>query len=425
MKKIMKVINGNIALLTCSCVLLIIMGCYKEPAIPAAPSTKIKPNITIKALKDSLEGTSLEITDNWIISGVVNSNDKSGNFHKQINIQDETGGINIQIESGGLYAKFAVGQEIIVKCKGLWLYNYNGTIQLCGSVEGSTSVRIPELYLPDRFFLNGYPNPEKIPIKVLTLDRPENDNYLSMLVEIRDVQFVKAVRGLTWATPSAAASREFVDQDGSSAIVRTSNFADFAAGIIPSDEGTLRGVWSAFGSDRQLFFRDLGDVMGFKEYETPLTSIFEESFASSLGDFKTWNELGSNAWKYDSKYGAVAKGSNACKSWLISPTIDLAGYSVATINFDHAINFAGTNKLTFHTLWITIDDGTNYADYEWTQVPIVNYPSVNGWTFVSSGAVKIPAEFIGKSVKFAFKYQSASGEVSTWEVKNVKVGAAK
>lgn len=401
---------------------LFLVSCYKEPAIPAAPHTNLKANITIKALKDSLQGTSLEITQDWIICGIVNSNDKSGNFHKQINIQDSTAGINIQIEANGLYAKYAVGQEVIIKCKGLWLYNYRGTIQLCGSVVGETSTRIPELYLPSRFFLNGYPNPANIPVQTIILGSAKNDNYLSMLVKIENVEFTKAVKGLTWATENAAQSRSFIDEVDEMAIVRTSNYANFALDIIPSDQGTLMGIWSAFGSDRQLFFRDLNDLIDFTVYEKP---ILIESFSSNFGGFTTWNELGEDVWFIKPPYGVVIEGikKRANKDWLISPSLDLSAYKTVTLTFEHAINYAGVNKLSYHTLWMTTDNGLDYNTYNWVQVPITTYPTVNGWTFVSSGDISFPAEFVGQknNVKFAFKYESKSPEFSTWEIKNVKV----
>lgn len=399
----------------------VLVGCQKEPAIPAPPYANMKANMTIKALKDSMSGASLEITKDWIIRGVVNSNDKSGNFHKQINIQDSTAGINIQIEATDLFGKFAVGQEIFVKCKGLWLYNYRGTIQLCGDVKGANAIRIPSLYMPNIFFLNGYPDPANIPIKKIVLGNPKNDDYLSMLVEIEDVEFVPAVKGLTWATKNAAQSREFIDLVDEKAIVRTSNYANFALDVIPSDTGTLRGIWSAFSADRQLFFRDLNDLIGFEVYEKPL---LVESFSADMGDFTTWNELGQDVWFVNPPYGVVmeGKGRRANKDWLISPALDLSSYTQVTLTFEHAINYSGANKLNYHTLWMTMDDGIDYNTYNWVQVQVPVYPAGNSWDFISSGTIAFPAEFLGqKKVKFAFRYESKTSEASTWEIKNVKV----
>jgi hypothetical protein len=40
--------------------------------------------------------TPVKVTDDLIISGIVNADDKDGNFYKVITLQDSTGGIQIK-----------------------------------------------------------------------------------------------------------------------------------------------------------------------------------------------------------------------------------------------------------------------------------------------------------------------------------------
>lgn len=103
------------------------------------------------------------------------------------------------------------------------------------------------------------------------------------------------------------------------------------------------------------------------------------------------------------------------ESWLISPALDLSKIENATLTFEHTHKFAGTpaNELT---LWITETSAEN-----WKQLTIDKYGTNNDYTFVTP-SVDLTA-YVGKTVKFAFKYVSSTSAAGTWEIKNVKVAA--
>jgi hypothetical protein len=163
--------------------------------------------------------------------------------------------------------------------------------------------------------------------------------------------------------------------------------------------------------------------------ETPVTGTFlEESFASGQGDFTIYDVLlpegGTYVWKWDNngymKASGYIGGAKASEGWLISPAIDLSSAPGATLTFDHVINYAGTMS-SDQTLWISSDyTSGNPSAASWTQLTIPTYPAGNNWTFVSSGAIAIPAAFIGQSnVHIAFKYLSSTENAATWEIKNL------
>lgn len=155
-------------------------------------------------------------------------------------------------------------------------------------------------------------------------------------------------------------------------------------------------------------------------------TIFEETFAANQGAFTTKAVAGDQVWGhtiyngngYMKISGYANNKANANEDWLISPAIDLTGVSSATISFDQAINKGVVaNMAENHTLWFTLDDGTT-----WTKVPVTTYPAGNNWSFVNSGKIAIPAEFLNKkNVKFGFKYISTDQEASTWEINNVVI----
>ncbi|MDD3079061.1 MAG: choice-of-anchor J domain-containing protein [Paludibacter sp.] len=151
------------------------------------------------------------------------------------------------------------------------------------------------------------------------------------------------------------------------------------------------------------------------------TTLFSETFDSSLGDFTTNNVVGSQYWKYSSGYGVAMSGyanstSNANEDWLISPEIDMTLISSAGLSFDHTINKGVVaNMPTEQTLWITTDNGAN-----WSQLFIPTYPAGSNWTFVNSGEISLDA-YAGQKIKIGFKYISTSSSSATWEIKNILI----
>lgn len=163
------------------------------------------------------------------------------------------------------------------------------------------------------------------------------------------------------------------------------------------------------------------------------TVVFEESFATSQGNFEIDNkqlpEGGTFVWKHDAgtpeggnpyyymKASAfINKVAKASESWLISPEVDLSTATTATLTFMHIINHAGDMQ-TQQTLWVTETSTEN-----WQQVTIPNYPAGNNWTEVSSGNIDL-STYAGKKIKFAFKYVSTTEAAATWEIYDVKVVA--
>lgn len=164
----------------------------------------------------------------------------------------------------------------------------------------------------------------------------------------------------------------------------------------------------------------------------PGTTIYSETFATSLGGFTGVTVAGDQAWEhktyqssgYANMSGYANSRSNANEDWLISPAINLSAVSAATVSFSHAINKGEVaNMTTNHTLWVS----TNYtsgapSSATWTQVAITTYPAGTNWTFVNSGNISLPTAVMGQSnVRLAFKYLCSDTESATWEIKELVV----
>ena len=160
------------------------------------------------------------------------------------------------------------------------------------------------------------------------------------------------------------------------------------------------------------------------------TMSYSETFYSSLGEFTSINVSGTNDWYCETDYHYAKMNGTASdnnEDWLVSPAFNLSNHKAATLTFDHTAN-KGTaaNKTTMQTLWLSNDyESGAPATATWTQVTIPNYPSGTNWTFVNSGNINIPKEFLTKNMHFAFKYVAATAaEGSCWEIKNVALSAA-
>lgn len=175
-------------------------------------------------------------------------------------------------------------------------------------------------------------------------------------------------------------------------------------------------------------------MVGLKLYteddDTPCEDIdYSETFYSSLGKFTSVNVSGTNNWYCDASYHYAKMNGTASddnEDWLISPAFDLSGHSNATLSFEHTANKGNSSqKTTMQTLWMSSDyDGGMPASATWTQVTIPTYPTGTNWTFVNSGNISIPSEFLTANMHFAFKYVAATqSEGSCWEIRNVKVKA--
>ena len=108
-------------------------SCKKNFDNPPGPSDPaIVANTSIKSLKalHTVSGAYNVITTDIIISGIVVADDKGGNIYKQLYIEDSTGGLQILLDANSLYGTFPVGRKVFIKCNGLCISDYNGTMEL-------------------------------------------------------------------------------------------------------------------------------------------------------------------------------------------------------------------------------------------------------------------------------------------------------
>ncbi|KAI9445720.1 hypothetical protein F5148DRAFT_1346432 [Russula earlei] len=247
-----------------------IISCNKkfdEP--PAFVNPNVKPNITIAAFKTKYNpGTSaVLITGNDTLSGIVVGDDKSGNIYKQLFIQDASGGICLSLDGTNLYTNYPVGRKVDVVCKGLYIVNKNGFIQL-GNIDntntfvGIASTLFVNYLIRDTLYSRAYVDSNLA--KTVTLAQLTTNNQ-SMLVRIENAQINTTDTSKTYADTSAAKNSTKINLNDacgntSSGYMYNSGYANFAGIKVPKGNGTFFGIFVPYNSDKEFMIRDTADV---------------------------------------------------------------------------------------------------------------------------------------------------------------------
>jgi hypothetical protein len=231
---------------------------FDEPPVEEYPV--LTPNATISQIKalHTVGNSPSLINDSLVIEGIVVSSDEKGNFYKQLIIQDDSAGIEIRIEMSSLYTDYPVGRRVWVKCKGLFVGDYQGNHQLTINDAGD---RIPEGMLP-QFIVAGAKDQPLVPKTVTIAELKTTVKYRNMLVQLNDVQFatVDTNQNFADAVGGLSVNRSINDCSGNTVLLRSSGYATFASDKTPLGNGIAVGVHSSFGTDAQLYIREPNDL---------------------------------------------------------------------------------------------------------------------------------------------------------------------
>ena len=153
--------------------------------------------------------------------------------------------------------------------------------------------------------------------------------------------------------------------------------------------------------------------------------IINQTFTSSLGDFKSQATSGSLAWTSDTRYGAIITGyqdfdgdgnkeNKPGETYLISPEIDLSEADSAYVVIEQAINYAKSTLADDHHLLARVGEG------EWKELPMNLDGLGTSFTYLTQN-IQLPQEYMGKKIQLALKHIAHNDYSSTWEVKSLKV----
>lgn len=255
---------------------------YDEPPVTELPV--LEANTTIREIIN-LASTSPLSLDGKVIKGTVIADDRSGNFYKQIVIQDSTGGIRIDIDAFSLYNEFPIGREVWVKGQGLYALKTNDVVAIGGSTNPNT-FRIPQAVY--RLSIVGGERNRPLTPKVKTLATLTAEDY-NTLIQLDNVEFDDCYAGTPYAFASTQTSKniDLVEcTTNGKVIVRNSGFANFASELTPTGKGSIVAVFNSFSGTFQLLIRNPNDVSSMTGTRcTPLANYNQVSIADLRSQF--------------------------------------------------------------------------------------------------------------------------------------------
>jgi Family of unknown function (DUF5689)/Domain of unknown function (DUF5017) len=474
-----------------SAAIIFTTSCKKTfDAPPAYSLPNVAANTTIKALKarhplsGAFSSTVNSIIDplntDIIISGIVTADDRSGNFYKEIYIQDETGAISVKLDASSLYTKFPIGRRVYVKCNGLYISDYHGSVPQLGSLDLSVPYNVSLQGITasqiDQYVIGGTYNNAVTPINVTyaALNNNMQDTLLGALIKLNSFEVLARDTVLTYGDTSSyknAINLTMKNCARDSFFIRSSGFANFAGYNPPTGNGSVVGIYTIYKSfaaatrfDKQLIIRDPSDLTltgtrcttsgggGGGGGSTGSGNILSETFESQIVPAAApYNNITITGWTNLAELGAKkfearsfgtpinryaqlsAFGTNAANvtSWLVTSAINLGTYTTKTLNFDSKAGYA--NGATLKVLVSTNFSGTGNpwdAAVTWTDITssvtlspglATGYPP----TFTPSGNVSLNA-YTG-TIYIAFKYEgadltgTANDKTTTWQLDNIKV----
>ena len=398
--------------------------------------------ITIEELKNLYTGgDAVELVDSQYIVGIVTADDRTGNFFKEIVLQDETAGIKIRIDISDFYNQFPEGRRVYVLLKGLYLGTYNELLQL-GERDASDPegvARISALLVDNHLFEGQFGFTVDPLVSTFNELEPLRFAYQNMLVQFEGVKFVCDEVGETFgvAVEESSTNRHLIDCNGSTVILRNSDFAEFASEIIPSGSFTVTAIYGFFGSDIQIFIRDITDIslgggvcstVDYNEQDFEDAEAFDPI---TTGGWNSVSAVGQEPWEARQNSGntyAQVQGFGSdfdnVESWLVSPQI----------NFDAANMFEFESNMGFWKhdglkVFASMDfDGCNPAGATWTELSAVitntsnNSEGVDFYgDFVPSGTIDL-SSFSGLGY-IGFQYIGDNiVNTTTYQIDNIVIG---
>ena len=154
------------------------------------------------------------------------------------------------------------------------------------------------------------------------------------------------------------------------------------------------------------------------------TLPYSESFSSSLGEWTNQTTSGEGAWINDYKtakatgYDNASKVTTAGTYYLISPEISLEGVEEAYIAYEYILRYNKGDE----NQKVLIAESTE--EPEWS---VLNTKHTEGrdWSTFETAELNIPAEYVGKTIRIAFYYNTNAESGSTWEVRNFSIQEGK
>lgn len=164
------------------------------------------------------------------------------------------------------------------------------------------------------------------------------------------------------------------------------------------------------------------------EAETVKELPYSEAFSSTLGGFTNYTTDGAGEWIIDfstakaTGYDNASQVTTAGTYYLVSPEISLKDQTEVHVVYEYILRYLREDANQQFLITSNFDAANPTAN--WTVLK-QDHTEGRDWTNFSKADLQIPADFLGKTVRVAFRYSTDAVSGSTWEVKNFSIQAGK
>lgn len=378
--------------------------------------------------------------DSLWLSGYISSSDASGNFYKELYIQDKqeqpTRAIRLLLDQTALYSLYPMGMKIFVLLNGLGVGHEKGVLSL-GSYEADGVSALP-LPLIDTHIRR---TEEIVALQPVNYSPSDLTNEsLGQYIQLNGIQFAASELGKTY---SAEAFDQFEGErrlvscaDFSALILSSSRYSKFKSIVIDSSSGSIKGIHTRdYYNEKDIFKINHPSAINFAAPRCD--PFYEESFESypkgrfEGGNWINWIEKGTVYWEvYEAvnslgqslRIGSYRSGDKHSVCWLVSPQIELHSLTLPTLSFRTSTAFADSSKLEL--LYSTDFEGTptQIKKATWTALKArIATKEDNDQIWIDSEA--LPINFKSEKIHIAFRY-TGSGKTEndgTFELDDIRI----
>jgi len=380
----------------------------------------------VKMMYDPSEEIPFEVDTEIVIKGYVSSSDKTGNFYKEIYVQDNfenpTSGIKVIINQTDLYNKYNKGREVYIKLNGLQIGEErvgNGVITIGGGTEtdqyGTTVTSLGLSQVNSKMFRSPM-TMDLAPLNVMF--NQVNDSHIGLYVQVDGVEFADNLDGDRYFDPTEDFDTQRTMQactgfSYAEFILETSSFSDFKNELLPTNNGSIAGIITKdYFGDVLLMTLNTTDDVNFADSRCTLldpadfSEVMSEDFQDST-DNQNLNttgwvnvaEVGGEVWTEQvfsgngyAEFSSYNTGDDENIGWLISPGIDMDAQDNEFLNFETAQHHLDVDSdENGITLYVSSDfDGTDVTGATWEELSAVFPTESNSWyAFMDSGLIDI------------------------------------
>ena len=366
----------------------------------------------------------------WL-EAYVSSSDASGNFCKELYLQDAPtnpqSAIRLLLDQTSIHNFYPVGRKVFVKLNGLGAGFHKGVLTL-GQYQADGLENLPQ-YLIAEHLLRSDQDFEIQSRKVEVSDF--NEEMVGQWIQLEEVQFSDAERGRTFA------AQAFDQFDGERRLLQckshhniwlsSSTFSKFKSVLIPEKRGILKAVLTRDYYDQKYILKiNAPSDLDFKD--SRCDPFFEQHFETTtkgklqIDNWLNYTEEGSPYWKVEEEettlgrsasISAYASGDDISVVWLISPSIDLSGLSKIYFAFRSAVKYGDKSilEVLISTDFTGTPEGVKTANWQKLDLKIASRMDGNN-IWIDSGNFDLK-DFFNQKVNFGFRY-TGSGK-STYD----------